>query len=483
MLRASGARQSGDRRGLQGVTDPMRYDLVIQGGRIASSQGTLRADVGIAGESIAAVGLGLEGRETIDATGKLVLPGALDVHTHFQLPVGELVSVDDFASGSQAAALGGVTTFIDFAVPERGASIVAAVEARRAQADPRVCVDYSLHPGITEWNAARQAEIAELVRGGMPTFKMFMAYRARGLQASDAELYAALREAGRQGAMIGVHAENEELIDFFQREAAARSGPGCYAHPVTRPPVTETEAVTRAIHLAEAAGGRLYIFHLSTGDGADLVEEAILRGVDVHAETCPHYLLLDDECFKQPDGHRFVTCPPLRKPADQQRLWEGLARASIEVLATDTCSFTSAQKAAGGGDYRKIPGGLPGIETLVPLVHTFGVRDGRFPLERMIDLLCETPARLFGLWPRKGVIAAGSDADLVIFDPGLEVVITPRNLATRCDYSPYDGTRVVGAPVTTLLRGTVIVRDRTFVGRPGQGRFLRRDPPVRATNA
>jgi dihydropyrimidinase len=461
----------------------MHYDLVIQGGRIASSQGTLRADIGITGETIAAVGLGLEGAQTIDATGKLLLPGAIDVHTHFQLPVGDTVSADDFASGSQAAALGGVTTFIDFAIPAKGASIVAAVEARRAEADPKVCVDYGLHPGIVEWNAARQVEVGELVRAGMPTFKMFMAYRARGLQASDADLYAALREAGRQGAMIGVHAENEDLIAFFQREAEGRSYPGCYAHAVTRPAVTETEAIARAIHLAEAAGGRLYIFHLSTGDGADLVEEAILRGIDVHAETCPHYLLLDDERFKRPDGHRFATCPPVRKPADQQRLWEGLARASIEVLATDSCTFTSEQKAAWGGDYRRIPFGLPGIETLLPLAHTFGVRDGRFTLERMVDLLCETPARLFGLWPRKGVLSVGSDADLVVFDPALEVTITPRNLATHCDYSPYEGTRAIGVPITTLLRGTVIVRDRAFVGRPGQGRFVRREPPVRATDA
>jgi dihydropyrimidinase len=460
----------------------MHYDLVIQGGRIASSQGTLRADVGITGEKIAAVGLDLAGAQTIDASGKLVLPGAIDVHTHFQLPVGGRVSADDFATGSQAAALGGVTTFIDFAIPEKGEPMVAAVEARRAQADPKVCVDYGLHPGIVEWNPAQPAEIAELVRDGMPTFKMFMAYRARGVQASDADLYAALREAGRQGAMIGVHAENEDLIAFFQREAEGRSYPGCYAHAVTRPAVTETEAIARAIHLAETAGGRLYIFHLSTGGGADIVEDAILRGADVHAETCPHYLLLDDERFKRPDGHLFATCPPIRKPGDQERLWEGLARASIEVLATDSCTFTAEQKAAWAGDYRRIPFGLPGIETLLPLAHTFGVRDGRFGLERMVDLLCETPARLFGLWPRKGTLSAGSDADLVVFDPSLEMTISTRNLATNCDYSPYEGTRAIGWPITTLVRGQVIVRDRAFVGRPGQGRFVRREPPARGVD-
>jgi dihydropyrimidinase len=275
--------------------------------------------------------------------------------------------------------------------------------------------------------------------------------------------------------MIGVHAENDELISLFQREAEGRAHRGCYAHAATRPPVTESEAVSRAIHLAEAAGGRLYIFHMSAGDAADVVEEAVLRGVDVHAETCPHYLLLDDELFKRPDGHHYATCPPIRKPGDQQRLWEGLARAAIEVLATDSCTFTHAQKEAWAGDYRRIPFGLPGVETLLPLAYTFGVREGRFTLEHMVELLAENPARLFGLWPRKGTISAGSDADLVIFDPDTRVTISHRALATNCDYSPYEGLHASGWPVTTLVRGQVVVRDRVFRGRPGQGRFVRRE--------
>jgi dihydropyrimidinase len=240
--------------------------------------------------------------------------------------------------------------------------------------------------------------------------------------------------------------------------------------------VTESEAVARAINIAEAAEGRLYIVHMSTGHSLDHVEEGILRGVDVHAETGPHYLLLDDELFKRDDGHHFATCPPIRTPADQERLWEGLASGSVEVLATDTCTFNSEQKAMWEGDYRKIPMGMPGIELLLPLTYTWGVAAGRFELGQMIELLCENPARLFGMWPRKGTLSVGSDADLVIFDPDRRVTISHRDLATNCDYSPFEGVRVTGWPITTLVRGKAVMRDREFVGKPGYGCFIKREP-------
>jgi dihydropyrimidinase len=454
----------------------VNYDLVIKGGTVVSSSGETRADVAIRGEQIAAMGFDLEGTETIDATGKLIFPGALDVHTHFQLPFCGTVSADDFLSGSQAAAVGGVTTFIDFAIQAKPASVMEAVAARRAEADPKVCVDYGLHAGITQWNQNRIVEIPEIIRAGLPTFKMFMIYRSQGWQSNDGDLYAALRETSKHGGMVGVHAENNDLIESLQSEAVREELTGCYVHALTRPTVTESEAIARAIRLAAAADGRLYIFHMSTGEATDAVEEAILRGIDVHAETGPHYLLLDDELFKREDGHHYATCPPIRKPADQERLWEGLADGAIEVLATDTCTFNSEQKAMWQGDFRKIPFGMPGIELLVPLTYTHGVRGERFPLSRMIELLCENPAKLFGLWPRKGSLRVGSDADICIFDPELSVTISYKDLVTNCDYSPFEGISVTGWPVTTLLRGAVIVRDRRFVGRPGQGTFLAREP-------
>lgn len=458
----------------------MSYDIVIKGGTVVSSSGTTRADVGIRGEKIAAVGTDLQGEMVIDAASKLVMPGALDVHTHFQLPFCGTVSADDFENGSRAAAMGGVTTFIDFAIQARPASVMDAIAARREEADSRVCVDYGLHAGITEWNDERREEIPGIIKAGLPTFKMFMIYRSQGWQSTDGDLFSALREARKYGGMVGVHAENDDLIARFQaeEEASGARRPGCYAHTITRPAITETEAISRAIQLAEAAGGRLYIFHMSTGRAAEIVKESRLRGIDVHAETGPHYLLLDDELFKREDGHHFATCPPIRKPQDQETLWNGLADGSVEVLATDTCTFNSRQKAMWEGDYRKIPFGMPGIETLLALTYSSGVVGGRFGLGRMIELLCENPARLFGLWPRKGVIRAGSDADVVVFDPELHVTISPRVLVTNCDYSPFDGFQVTGWPVTTLLRGKVIVRDRKFVGRPGDGRFLEREPPA-----
>jgi dihydropyrimidinase len=286
----------------------MQFDTVIKGGTVVSSSGTTRADVGVEGQKIAAVGLDLEGKNVIDATGKLVLPGAIDVHTHFQLPFCGTVSVDDFEVGSKCAALGGVTTFIDFAIQAKPASVMDAIQARRAEADPKVCVDYGLHAGITEWNDARAAEIPDIIEAGLPTFKMFMIYRSQGWQSTDADLYAALREVSKYGGMVGVHAENNDLIDLLQSEAVRDGLRGCYTHALTRPDVTETEAIARAIHLAEAAGGRLYIFHMSTGKATDIVRRARRRGIDVHAETGPHYLLLDDELFKREDGHHFATC-------------------------------------------------------------------------------------------------------------------------------------------------------------------------------
>ena len=454
----------------------MTYDIVIKGGMLASSKGTVRADLGINGEIIAAIGLDLEGREVIDATDKLVLPGAIDVHNHFQLPFCGTTSADDFFTGSRAAAMGGVTTLLDFAIQAKPQTVMEAIELRKAEADPKVCIDYGLHAGITDWNTDRIEEIPKIIEAGCPTFKMFMIYKSQGWQSTDGDLFAALRETAKYGGMVGVHAENDDLIDLLQGEFDASDTPGCYAHAMTRPTVTESEAISRAIQLAEAADARLYIFHMSTGKAAEIVWEAQERGVDVHAETGPHYLLLDDELFKRDDGHHFATCPPIRKAEDQEGLWMSAAAGSIEVLATDTCTFNSEQKGMWEGDYTKIPFGMPGIETLLPLTYSEGVVGGRFSLERMIELLCENPARLFGMWPRKGTLSVGSDADVVIFDPAAEVVISHENLATNCDYSPFEGFEVTGWTDTTLLRGKVIVRDREFVGHAGDGQFLVREP-------
>ncbi|MDY0060245.1 MAG: dihydropyrimidinase [Myxococcota bacterium] len=457
----------------------MHFDRIIQGGTIVTGSLQQRADVGILDGRVAALAATLptdDADALVDARGKLVLPGAIDVHDHFELPFCGTVSADGFANGSRAAAFGGVTTFIDFAIQGAGQTLLETLAARRAQADPHVCIDYGLHVGITRWDAARQEELPAVIDAGAPTFKMFMIYRSQGWQANDGALFGALRATARLGGTVGVHAENNDLIDFLIDEAVARGELGCPSHRVTRPDHTEAEAVGRAVQLAEAAGGHLYIFHLAAGKAADAVRQGQRRGVAVQAETCPQYLLLDDSLFDRPDGHHFATCPPIRTPRDQQLLWEALADGTVQVVSTDTCTFTSQQKAMWEGDFRKIPFGMPGIETLLPLLFSEGVTRGRISLGRLVELLSENPAKLFGMWPDKGTIAVGRDADLVVFDPTLEVTLDPENLHSACDYSPFAGRVVRGWPTHTYVRGRPVVEERRFVGEPGSGRYVVRRP-------
>lgn len=457
----------------------MRFDKVVRGGTVWSGSGAIEADVAISGETVAAVGRGLEAEEVIDATGMDLFPGAIDAHVHLQLPVAGTVTVDDFEGGTRAAACGGVTTVLDFAMQERGGSILAAIEARRAEADGKVCVDYGLHAGITDLTEAASSELSEVVASGVPTFKMFMIYRDRGLMADDGALYAALERARELGAQVGVHAESEGLLELFvgrYKRHPDRARLGARAHALSRPAVTEWEAVQRAVTLAEVSGGRLYVVHTSAGRSVEIVREARRRGVEVYAETCPQYLLLDESVFEGERGHLFATCPQVKTRADSEALWAGLADGAVQVLATDTCSFTVGQKAAWGGDFWRIPFGLPGVETLVPLTYTHGPAAGRLSVEGWVRLVSETPARLFGLYPRKGVIAPGSDADILVWDRSREVTLSAATQASRSDYCPYEGWVTKGAPHLTLSRGKVVARDGAFVGRAGWGRYVRRDP-------
>jgi dihydropyrimidinase len=455
----------------------MKFEKVIRGGTIYNGGATVETDIGIDGGKIAALGHGLEGAEVIDATGKKVFPGAIDGHVHLQLPFGGTVSADDFENGTKAAACGGVTTVIDFAIQAKGKPMMAAVEARRAEADPKVCVDYALHVAITEWNKEVAREFRDVVAYGIPTFKMFMIYRNEGWMADDATLYQGLELAAELGAQIGVHAESVSLLDLLierYKNHPERAQLGAQAHALSRPAVTEWEAVQRAIAWAEATGGRLYVVHTSTGRAAQLIGRARERGVNVVGETCPQYLLLDDSVFAGERGHLFATCPQIKKREDSATLWEGLAKGWMHVLATDTCTFTSKQKALWNGEFWKIPMGLPGVETLSPLTYTHGPAAGRFSINHWVKLVSENPARLFGLYPRKGVIAPGSDADLVIWDDERAVTITPAVLQTNCDFSPFEGFTTKGWPAMTFSRGRLVARDGKFTGAVGAGEFLKR---------
>lgn len=456
-------------------------DLVVEGGTVLHETGQFVGSIGVRNGKIAALrsilaSARLTGRRSLDARGKLVLPGVVDAHVHMALGAGRTRTADDFASGSMAGAFGGVTTMIDFATQARGESLLDAVKRRRALAEGRSAIDFSLHCAVTDWNQKTRKEMKSVVEYGIPSFKLFMAYEDRGWMADDGFLFECLEEAARLNALVGVHAENPRLIASFTRRALASGasvGRGAALHAASRPNVTESEAVARAAYLASVCMAKLYIFHLSTREGCELVEQWNKRGYPVFAETCPQYLVLDQSALGKVDGHLLASCPPLRKRADRAYLWEALERKAIDVVATDHCSFTRAAKNTWRGDFRRIPYGLPGIETALPLVFTRGLGK-EISLRTLVDVLAANPAKIFGLYPRKGVIRVGSDADLVVVDPGREFKVTARALHMRSDYSPYEGMRLRGFPVATILRGEVIQQEGRFLGKAGGGMFLKR---------
>jgi dihydropyrimidinase len=457
----------------------MAMDMVIKNGTIITDSQTLKADIGIKDGKIAASGLGLDGKNIIDAAGKYVMPGFLDVHVHLQLPFCGTVSADDFESGTKAAAAGGVTTLVDYAIQSKGNTIAAAVKARKTEADPKVCVDYSLHGGITDWHEGTRKELAGLVADGIPSFKMFMIYRAEGWMASDSMLFQGLEEMQKLGGTIMVHAESVDVLDYLVGKYHNQNDMekyGAYCHVLSRPNYVEEEAIQRAVKWAEATGGRLYVVHMSTGGGADIVNAAKAKGVKIFAETCPQYLLLDDEVFKGENGHLYGTCPQIKKKVDSERLWAALGSGEIDTVATDTCTFDTNQKAMWEGDFTKIPFGMPGTELMVPLTYHFGVGEGRITLNQLVHYLSSNPAKIFGMYPEKGSLEIGTDADICIFDPEKEVTIDYQQMETNCDWSPYQGWEIKGYPDTTIVRGKMVGQDGKFVGDVGYGQFVKRKP-------
>ncbi|MBN1824879.1 MAG: dihydropyrimidinase [Candidatus Eisenbacteria bacterium] len=457
----------------------MRFDTILRGGRAILPGGARDSEIGIVGERIAAIEprLPVDGTtKVIDAHGMLVLPGVIDAHVHLELPVNGALSADDFRTGTRAGARGGVTTVIDFATPESGQSLDEAVKDRLRAAEGKALVDFSLHVCITDWDR-QKGEISDLIRRGFPTFKEFMIYEERGLRSDHRAMEETLLTLRDRGGMLLVHAESPEVI---ARETERLRSPermraeGARMHVLTRPPEAEIEAVRRAADLCVRTRAPLYVVHLSTGGGAAAIEEARRKGAPLFAETCPQYLVLDESVFDRPDGHRYATCPRVGSLADGDRLWSAIREGVVSVISTDTCTFTRAQKDAWGGDWMKIPMGLPGLETLLPLVYTHGVRTGRIGLERMVEVLSAAPARLMGLAPRKGSIAVGADADLVVIDPEKTRAVRPEEMEGGADWSPYEGRELAGFARTTLSRGEVIVDDYRVVGRDGRGLFLSR---------
>lgn len=464
----------------------MSFDVIITGGTVVNADKSEKADVAIQGEKIAKIGKGLaakaknNGARIIDAKGCHVIPGAIDVHVHLALPFCGTVSSDDYNSGTKAAARGGVTTVIDFAIPYGEESLQDAVDNWMKKAKDKACVDYSFHVAVTKWDKHKD-EMAAMVKKGLPTFKQFMIYEREGWQSDDRAMFGALEKCKELDAMLLVHAESsrvlDELIARHHNEAEMKKL-GAQLHGITRPNFIEAEAIQRAITWAEVTGGKLYIVHMSTAEGTEHVRAAHQRGAkNILAETCVQYLVLDDKKFAEPDGHLYACCPQIKKKADQERLWKGLKKDTVCVISTDTCTFTREQKATWQGDFTKIPMGLPGLETMVPLVYTHGVLKERFNIRTLVDKCCTTPARVMGFGERKGAIKKGYDADIAIIEPKKKFKIDHAKLETNADWSPYQGWSLGGFSRTTLSRGRVIVDDYQFCGENGWGKFQAREKP------
>lgn len=462
----------------------MKLDTIIRGGRVVTASETVRADVGIRGEKIVAIGEDLaaaneNGANVINAKGRYVMPGGVDVHVHLALPFCGTVSSDDYDSGTRAAACGGVTSIIDFAIPYGKETLQQAVDNWHARAEGKAVIDYSFHVAITNWDR-QKGDLRKMMDQGLPTFKQFMIYAREGWQSDDAAIYGALEALRDLGGMLCIHAESSRVLDMLierHHTPALMKKHGAYLHTMTRPNFIEAEAIERAIQWTRVTGGKLFIVHMSTAEGAELVKRAREEGVHVLAETCAQYLSLDDRLFAGKDGHLYATCPQLKKPRDIKRLWEGLKGGEVCSVSTDTCTFTRDQKAMWKGDWTKIPMGMPGLETLLPIVYTEGVLGRRLTVNQFVDKCCTNPARVMGMHPRKGVLQVGSDADVLIMHPTQKRKVDWRKMQTNCDWSPFQGRELAGFAEHTFCRGTQIVEDYKFVGKNGHGQFIKRANP------
>ena len=447
---------------------------LFRGGTVVSGSAAFRADVLTEGEKIVRVAPEIEesADEVVDCSGKLLLPGFIDAHTHFDLDVCNTTTADDFYSGSRAALRGGTTTVIDFACPNKGESLRYGLELWHKKAEKCQC-DYGFHMTIDDWNESIEAELDDMFAAGIPTFKMYMTYPA--MMIGDGPMYEAMKAIHARGGLCGVHCENSGVIDSLvaEKKAAGENSVGC--HPETRPDYLEAEAVSRLLRIAQAADSPIIIVHTTNAAAMEEVAHARKRGQTVYVETCPQYLTLDKSCYYQEDwleSAKYVCSPPLRTEYDQAVLWQGLRDGAVQTVSTDHCSFTTEQKLAGKDSFTAIPGGMPGVETRGEVVYTAGVASGKLDLPAFVRALSENPARLYGLYPRKGVLQEGSDADIVIYDPTADHVITAEGTASKCDYSPYEGFKTVGSIEQVYLRNALAVNHGAV--QETQGVYLKR---------
>jgi dihydropyrimidinase len=453
--------------------------VLIKGGRVITAADDYVGDVYVDGERISLIGesLDVEADRVIDASGKYVLPGCVDPHTHLDMPFGGTVTIDDVESGQRAAAFGGTTCHVDFVIQPQGATFADALDEWKGKADGKQLIDMGYHMAITDLREGGSLdELAGLPDQGVTSYKLFMAYKG-ALMVDDETLFRSMQVAAESGALVMVHAENGDAIDVLVKEALERGETEPKYHALTRPPETEGEATNRAIQLARVAGSPLYVVHVSCAEAVEPIAIAREKGWNVWGETCTQYFFVDYTFLERPDfeGAKFVYTPPPRDKANQDVLWNAVRTDVLSAISTDHCAFLwDGQKTLGKDDFSKIPNGGPGLENRLHMIHHFGVREGRLGLNRMVELLSTSPAKLFGLYPRKGTVAVGSDADLVVFDPEKRHLITAAKQESKTDYNLYEGTEVVGDVETVLLRGQVIVDGGEVVGKPGVGQFVKR---------
>lgn len=430
---------------------------LLTGGKIVSGTEVKLADILLEDEKIVAVGNNIPenltaSAEKVDVKGCLLFPGFIDAHTHFDLHVAGTVTADGFATGTKAAICGGTTTVIDFATQYKGETLHQGLENWHKKADGQASCDYSFHLAICDWNDGSDKELDSIVAEGVTSFKLYMTYDTK---VNDKEIFQILRRLQELGAIAGVHCENDGMIAALQQEQVKAGKLTIASHPVTRPAIAEAEAVNRLMRLAQGAAADVMVVHLTCAEGLQAIREARKRGQKIYAETCPHYLLLTDEHYNQPfeEACKYVCAPPLRKTADQDVLWEALQNNEIQTISTDHCSFTLAQRELGRSDFRKVPGGLPGVEHRGILMYTYGVEAGKITLEQMCRLLAENPAKLYGLYPQKGSLTVGADADIAVLRPGVKGIITAAEQIQNVDYTPYEGFETAVQVERVYLRG------------------------------
>jgi dihydropyrimidinase len=455
-------------------------DKVIKGGTVVTAADTYQAEILIRNGKVAAIGNDLDyhDAEVIDASGCYIFPGGVDPHTHLDMPFGGTTTADDFETGTKAAAFGGTTSIVDFCLTAKGKPLKSSIETWHAKANGKASIDYGFHLMISEMNQEVLEELPRVIEDeGITSLKIFMAYKDV-FQVDDQTFFMTLQKAKELGALVMVHAENGDVIDLLTRRALEEGHTEPVYHAYTRPPEAEGEATGRAIALTALADAQLYVVHVTCAAAVERIAEARERGVNVWGETCPQYLVLDQSIMDQPDfeGAKYVWSPPLREKWNQDVLWRALKAGTLQTVGSDQCSFNfKGQKELGRDDFSKIPNGGPMIEDRFTILYSEGVRKGRISLNQFVDVIATKAAKLFGLFPRKGTIAVGSDADIVIFDPTVKRTISAKTHHMNVDYNAFEGMEVYGQPITVLSRGAFVIKDRSYVGQPGSGLYLKRN--------